>query len=93
MSYDDDIEQWQSRSELYRWRSLPVETHEAMREANRIRHTVDLARGAMDGIVEINQAAELAVRRRPEAERAIREIEAVTYMVLPAIVGRYGFRR
>jgi hypothetical protein len=92
VSDGDEIERWLHRAQLYRYLGMPAETREAARVAARIVNTVDLARGAIHGIEQVNEEARAAEQRSPRAHGAISDVEAAVYMVLPAIVGRYGDR-
>jgi hypothetical protein len=86
------VERWLYRAQLYRYRGMPVETREAAHAAARMVNTVDLAKGAIRGIEQVNAEARAAEQRSPWAKEAIRDVEAAVYLVLPAIVGRYGDR-
>jgi hypothetical protein len=87
---EQEIERWLHRAQLYRYLGMPAEMREAARVAARVVNTVDLAKGAIHGIEQVNEEARAAEQRSPRAHEAIRDVEAAVYMVLPAIVGRYG---
>jgi hypothetical protein len=61
-----------------------------MRVAVRIANTADLAVEAVQRYVNVHREANAAIRQNPDAEYAIRNIEATVAMVLPTIIGRYG---